>query len=96
MSATNEYAFPSLNAEMTGIDSDGIERFDIEPSGGMTLHDYAAIRFAAAWTVALGSKEMSENHREQAWEANRLGRMQADDFMVQRGLASQPDTQDKK
>jgi hypothetical protein len=37
-------AFPSLNAEMTGIDSDGVERFDVEPSGGMTLRQYAAIK----------------------------------------------------
>jgi hypothetical protein len=35
-------AFPSLNAEMTGIDSDGAERFDVEPSGGMPLRDYFA------------------------------------------------------
>jgi len=36
------YAFPGLNAEMTGIDSDGNERFDVEQSGGMTLRDYFA------------------------------------------------------
>lgn len=63
---------------------------------GMTLHDYAAIRFSAAWTIALGSKEMSESHREQAWEANHLGRLQADDFIAQRGLASQPDTTESR
>lgn len=35
-------ALPSLNAEMTGIDSDGVERWDTEESGGMTLRDYFA------------------------------------------------------
>lgn len=40
--STGGPAFPGLNAEMTGIDSDGSERFDIEPSGGMTLRDYFA------------------------------------------------------
>lgn len=37
-------AFPSLNAEFTGISSDGQERFEIQPSGGMTLRDYFAAK----------------------------------------------------
>lgn len=37
-------AFPSLNSECTGIDSEGRERFSIEPSGGMTLRDYFAAK----------------------------------------------------
>ena len=37
-------AFPSLNAECTGIDSDGHERWSTEPSGGMTLRDYFAAK----------------------------------------------------
>lgn len=41
---TGRPAFPSLNAVMTGIDSDGGERWDTEPSGGMTLRQYAAIK----------------------------------------------------
>jgi len=41
---TGGSAFPSLNAEMTGIDSDGNERFSVEPSGGMTLRDYFAAK----------------------------------------------------
>ena len=44
-------AFPSLNAECTGLDSDGFERWDTEPSGGMTLRDYfAAKAMAVVWT----------------------------------------------
>ena len=35
-------AFPGLNTEMTGIDSDGTERWGMEPSGGMLLRDYFA------------------------------------------------------
>lgn len=37
-------AFPSLNPTMTGIDSDGFERWDTEPCGGITVRDYFAIR----------------------------------------------------
>lgn len=35
-----EYAFPGLNAQFTGISSDGDERYEIAPSGGMLLRDY--------------------------------------------------------
>ena len=41
---TGEPAFPSLNAVCTGLDSDGGERWDTEPSGGMTLRDYFAAK----------------------------------------------------
>lgn len=37
-------AFPGLNAEFTGISSDGQDRYDIQPSGGMTLRDYFAAK----------------------------------------------------
>ena len=37
-------AFPGLNAEFTGISSDGQERYEIQPSGGMTLRDYFAAK----------------------------------------------------
>lgn len=37
-------AFPSINAVFTGIDSDGHERYETEPSGGMTLRDYFAAK----------------------------------------------------
>lgn len=40
--ATGGSAFPCLEATMTGIDSDGQERFDTEAHGGMTLRDYFA------------------------------------------------------
>ena len=35
-----EYAFPGLNAQFTGISSDGEERYETQPSGGMLLRDY--------------------------------------------------------
>lgn len=35
-------AFPGIEAVVTGIDSEGIERVDTEASGGMTLRDYFA------------------------------------------------------
>ncbi|PJO37566.1 hypothetical protein CTI10_015555 [Delftia acidovorans] len=37
-----EYAFPGLNAQFTGISSDGEERYEITPSGGMLLRDHFA------------------------------------------------------
>ena len=37
-------AFPGLNAEFTGIDSDGQERFEIQPSGGLSARDYFAAK----------------------------------------------------
>lgn len=43
-------AFPGINPTMTGIDSDGVERFENEASGGMTLRDY----FAAHAPIDLG------------------------------------------
>jgi hypothetical protein len=41
-------AFPGLNAEFTGISSEGQERYEIQPSGGMTLRDYFAAKALAA------------------------------------------------
>lgn len=35
-------AFPGINPAMTGIDSDGVERYENEASGGMSLRDYFA------------------------------------------------------
>lgn len=37
-------AFPGPNAEFVGIGSDGQERYDIQPGGGMTLRDYFAAK----------------------------------------------------
>ena len=37
-----EYAFPGLNAQFTGLSSDGEERYEIAPSGGMLLRDHFA------------------------------------------------------
>lgn len=48
-------AFPSLNAECTGLDSDGFERWDTEPSGGMTLRDYFAAKAMQAIIQANGA-----------------------------------------
>jgi len=45
-------AFPSLNPTMTGIDSDGTERWETEPCGGMGLRDYfAAKALPVAWSA---------------------------------------------
>jgi hypothetical protein len=45
----DEPAFPSIAPEYAGIDSDtGEHRWDSAPQGGMSLRDYAAIKFAAA------------------------------------------------
>lgn len=44
MGTTGGPAFPCLEAVVTGIDSDGVERFDTEAHGGMTLRDYFATK----------------------------------------------------
>lgn len=41
---TGGSAFPGIEAVVTGIDSDGIERVDTEASGGMTLRAYFAAK----------------------------------------------------
>ena len=47
-------AFPGINAEMTGIDSDGCERWDNEAGGGMTLRDYFAGKALAGYWAESG------------------------------------------
>ncbi len=55
-------AFPSLNPTMIGIDSDGTERWETEPCGGLTMRDYFAAKAMQGWasdsgmTVAVGAK----------------------------------------
>jgi hypothetical protein len=52
--------------------------------GGMTLRDYAAIKFAAAWVPVLGLTTMPETREQRAAEAVRLGLVQADAFLKAR------------
>ena len=51
-------AFPCLEAAMTGISSDGEERWETEPHGGMTLRDYFA---AKAMAAILAGRNMDKN-----------------------------------
>jgi hypothetical protein len=41
-------AFPSIAPEFAGISSDGEERYENGPTGGMTLRDYFAAKALAA------------------------------------------------
>ena len=50
-------AFPCIEATMTGIDSDGVERFDNEAHGGMTLRDYFAAKAMLALITKYGGYE---------------------------------------
>lgn len=56
----------------------------VEQHAGMTLRDYAAIKFAAAWVSVLGAEDMRESRDDRTAECNRLGLLQADDFMESR------------
>lgn len=56
-------AFPSLNAEMNGIDSDGNERWETEPSGGLTIRQYAAIKLKVPDSGDKWLDEMIERSR---------------------------------
>lgn len=63
-----EYAFPGLNAQFTGLSSDGEERYEIAPSGGMTLRDYfAAKAIAGVFADSLGDKLYCEAIAERAY-----------------------------
>jgi hypothetical protein len=67
-------AFPSLNAECTGIDSDGHERWSTEPSGGMTLRDYAAIKLkvpdsGTGWLDDMIRKSLLDDFAAKAMQA---------------------------
>ncbi|WDZ97946.1 hypothetical protein Herbaro_09250 [Herbaspirillum sp. WKF16] len=56
-------AFPGVNPVMTGIDSDGAERFENEASGGMTLRDYFAAHapIDLAWANEIFFRRMGRN-----------------------------------
>lgn len=55
-------AFPGLNAEFTGISSDGEERFDVQPSGGMTLRDYFAAKAMQTLIACVWERHGDTNH----------------------------------
>lgn len=65
-------AFPSLNAEMTGIDSDGNERWDTEPSGGMTLRDYFAAKAMQSFLINSPPKDYDSPYSEWAEDAYQM------------------------
>jgi hypothetical protein len=54
--------------------------------GGMTLRDYCATKFAAAWVVALSARHCQPGYSdtEVVYEANRLGLAQADAMLAAR------------
>lgn len=54
--------------------------------GGMTLRDYFAAKFAAAWVVALSARIGMPGYLDSAAavEANRLGLLQADAMLAER------------
>lgn len=57
-----EYAFPGLNAQFPGISSDGEERYEIAPSGGMLLRDHFAGLAMQAFLSGHVSHYGHENH----------------------------------
>ena len=64
---------------------------DSHPSG-MTLRDYAAIKFAAAWASALSERRGEQGYSDVAavHEALRLGTLQADHFIAERAKERTP------
>lgn len=75
-------AFPAL--ESSWVDREGQTRY--ETSGGVTLRDYAIIKFAAAWTITLGNRNEIAGYSdtESAYEALRLATKQADAMLAER------------
>lgn len=67
-------AFPGLNAEFTGISSEGQERFEIQPSGGMSLRDYFAAKAMQAEIITSTSDATPESADAVIEAAERAGR----------------------
>ncbi|NKI68923.1 hypothetical protein GN109_05775 [Collimonas pratensis] len=57
-------AFPCLEATMTGISSDGEERYDTEAHGGMSLRDYFAAKAMAALIAHYGHETFGSDQRD--------------------------------
>lgn len=55
-------------------------------NSGMSLRDYFAAKFIAAWVVALGARHGQPGYsdRDAMWEAIRLGTEQADVMLAER------------
>jgi hypothetical protein len=65
----------------------------IQASTGVTVRDYFAAKFIAAWVVTLGARHGLPWHsdRDAMWEAIRLGTEQADAMLAERAKpATQP------
>jgi|GEM_PF-6665852 len=62
--------------------------------GGMSLRDYAAIKFSAAWTIALSGRDGREGYSDRgaAYEAVRLGLIQADAMLAERAKGADDET----
>ena len=61
-----------------------------EGSSGMTLRDWFAGRFAAAWVIAISRRHAERGYEDEAAavEANRLGLIQADAMLKAREAQS--------
>lgn len=61
----------------------------VASTDGMTLRDYATIKFAAAWVVALAARRSEPGYYDDgaAGEAMRLGTAQADAMLAERAKA---------
>jgi hypothetical protein len=80
---TQDDGGPAFPETFTDWNPDAEAR-EVTTYGGMTLRDYAAIKFAAAWVPVLGMTTMQESREQRAEEATRLGLLQADAFMKAR------------
>lgn len=79
-------AFPEIETDLN-FDRDAGESYSHTYSyGGMSLRDYLAAKFAAAWVIALSSRHEEAGYADKAAfiEANRLGLLQADAMLKAR------------
>ena len=67
---------------------------NVHSIGGMSLRDYAAIKFSAAWTIALSGRDGREGYSDRcaAYEAVRLGLIQADALLAERAKGADDET----
>lgn len=86
--ATNDGgpAFPRVITEWDQQPGETDVTAKVTSVGGMTLRDYFAAKFAAAWVVALSARIGMPGYLDSAAavEANRLGLLQADAMLAER------------
>jgi hypothetical protein len=77
-------AFPFSGEYVAYEDEFGKEHRRTFSNEGLSIRDYFAAKFAAAWVLSITSSRPTESREAIGIEANRLGLIQADHMLNQR------------